>query len=100
MKDRQLENGTIFKILSIDAWRDMEGWTWNNWFEIEEGIYIDKKCQTPRKIFKLLRDWGFLSEDSKGKIYMDDDQYNLTIHDKATGCPVLALEYGSLREES
>ena len=28
------------KLLNVDAWHDGDGWTWNNWHTIEDGIYL------------------------------------------------------------
>lgn len=83
------------KILSIDAWRDGNGWTWNNWFNVGS---IEKeefeKLTTNRKIIKWFRDNDFLSEKSKGKVSVDDDQYNMVICEKSNGRPLYAIEYG------
>ena len=84
------------KVLSIDAWRDSEGWTWNNWFTVGS---INKKTfetlTTNRKILKWFRDEGYLSTTrSPGKCSVDDDQYNITIRNKDTFEPLFAIEYG------
>ena len=83
------------KILSIDAWKENDGWTWNNWFKIGD---IDKeefeKLTTNRKTIKWFRDNDFLSEKSKGKVSVDDDQYNIVICEKSNGRPLYAIEYG------
>jgi phage antirepressor YoqD-like protein len=83
-----------FKVLSIDAWRDGPGWTWNQWFTVGE---IPKECLTwkPRKLFKWLRENGFLVNQSAGKISMEDDQYNIVIKEKSNDRPLFAIEYGS-----
>ena len=95
-KSRHLENGTMFRLLSIDAIKDIEcGWEFNSWHELEEGIYLDNSIQTPRYIFKMLRRMGYLNEYSKGRLCLEDDQYNLLILEKNTRRPILALEYGS-----
>ena len=85
-----------FKLLSIDAWREPEGgWTWNNCFTLEDGIYILESELTPRKIARMLRQWGYLSEYSKGRIYVDMGreymEWFIEIQNKATGEPVFAL---------
>jgi hypothetical protein len=65
---------TRFDLLSIDAWRECEGgWTWNAWYNLEKDIYFAESELTPRKVFKALRKWGFLSDESKGW----DDSYML-----------------------
>jgi len=84
------------KILSIDAWRDGDGWTWNNWhdcgsmdkatFEALEG--------NARKMLAWFRSEGYLRADSAGKCAIDDDGHNVVILNRATGEPVFAIEYG------
>lgn len=82
-----------FKILSIDAWRYDDGWTWNNWFHV--GSIDATDCDNTRKLLKKLRDEGFLSDYSKGKVVVSDDQFNLVISDRYNGKPLFAIEYGS-----
>ena len=83
-------------LLSIDAWRECEGgWTWNSWQTIEEGIYFGEDCLTPRKILAALRKCDYLTAASKGKLAIDDDGYNITIINKDTYEPLLALCYGA-----
>jgi hypothetical protein len=97
--ERQKNTGTMFKLLSIDAIKSPEGqWEFNNWHELEEGIWFDYSSQTPRKIFAALRRMEYLNEFSKGRVFLEDDQYNLLICEKATRRPIFALEYGSLQE--
>lgn len=87
------------RLLSIDAWRDYEGWTWNNWYTIEEGIFWDlSKPMSTRRILKCLRDWGYLSDKSKGKVSIDDDGYYIVIVDRNTHEPIFALCYGEYLE--
>ena len=86
---------TRFNLLSIDAWRECEGgWTWNQWYTVEKDIYFAESELTPRKVLKALRKWGFLTEQSKGKLSLDDDGYNIVIQNKDTFEPILALCYG------
>ena len=83
------------RLLSIDAWREFEGgWTWNQWYSLEEDIYMEETELTPRKIFKALRKWDYLSNESKGRVSLDDDGYNIVIQDKNTYEPIFALCYG------
>lgn len=83
------------KLLSVEAWRDYDGWFWNNWYTLEEGIYWDDTLpMTPRRILKALRDWGYLTKDSAGKLYIDDDGYNYTVCHRGNHEPILALCYG------
>lgn len=82
------------QLLSVDAIRDGEGWTWNNWFKLARvpASLLDAK---PRVLFRELRKLDVLSEESKGKLCIEDDQYNIVIMRKNTRQPILALEYGA-----
>ena len=84
-----------YKLLSIDAWKDDCSWTWNAWYSLGFEAIIEDKDTTPRKVFALLRDEGYLSDESKGRVSLDDDGYNLVIRNKDTYEPIFALEYGS-----
>lgn len=92
----QNETGrALVRVLSIDAWRECDGgWTWNNWHKIGE---VDAAlCDaTPRQLFRALRDAGYLSSDSAGRVAREDDGHNVVINDRATGEPLIALEYGA-----
>ncbi len=81
-------------LLSIDAWRDSEGWNWNQWYTVEKGIYFAVSELTPRKILAYLRKAGFLTAESKGRLRVEDDGYNYVIEDRNTSEPILALAYG------
>jgi hypothetical protein len=85
-----IEKENFYKLLSIDAWRDNDGWTWNNWSLLEEDIYIDPAATT-RAILKSLRN-SYLSDQSKGRVTIEDDGYNLVILDRSTHEPIFALE--------
>jgi len=82
------------KVLSIDAWRDNEnGWFWNQWFSAGE---LDlEENETNRSILHKMRDGGWLTENSKGKVAVEDDQYNIVIVAKGTREPLFAIEYGN-----
>jgi len=83
------------KILSIDAWREQGGWQWNNWFKVGEISKEDfEKLDNNRKILKYFRDEGYLSDGSKGKVAVEDDQYNIVVLKKSTREPLYAIEYG------
>ncbi len=87
------------RLLSIDAWKECEGnWTWNSWYSLESDIYFAESELTPRKILASLRKWGYLTEQSKGRLSIDDDGYNLVIQDKDTFEPLLALCYGEFEQ--
>lgn len=81
-------------ILSIDAWRNTEGdWGWNAWYKRGQ-FPADGIDWSTRKILAWFRDEGFLSDYSKGRLAVDDDQYNLVIVDRRTREPLFAIEYG------
>ena len=61
------------KLLSVDAWRGGDGWTWNNWQTIEDGIYLHESVlNSSRKLLKFCREkLEILTADSKGKVQID-----------------------------
>lgn len=87
------------KILQISAWRNSEqagDYSWNEWFDIGD---MDKATfetigNSTRKILKWLRDENYLSDQSKGKLYVEDDECNLVIVKRSNHCPLIAIEYG------
>jgi hypothetical protein len=82
-----------YRILSIDAWRECDGYTWNAWYDVGD-IDVDASHWNARKLLKYFRDNGFLSEKSAGKCAIDDDQYNIVIVERSTRRPLFAIEYG------
>ena len=98
------ETGDVFyytcKLLSIDAWRDGDGWYWNNISTIEEGIFIAEDSEllsSSRKLLKYFRDnLCVLSDKSKGRVFVDfgNDIMGgvlIVVHHKDTGEPLFAL---------
>ena len=83
------------QILSIDAWRDGSGWTWNNWYRVGSAPR-DVLTMNARQLLAFMRAEGYLSDTSKGRVSVQDDQYNLVITDRGTGQPLFAIEYGSV----
>ena len=81
----------MYTLLSIEAWRYDEGWTWNNWFKIEEDIYIEEPTNV-RSLLKFMRRNGWLSDESKGRVELEDDGYNIVIQDRNTHEPIFAFE--------
>ena len=54
-----MKNETYYKtkLLSVDSWRDGDGWTWDNWQTIEDGIYLHESVlNSSRKLLKFCRD--------------------------------------------
>lgn len=84
------------RVLSIDAWRDGDGWQWNNWHVVGhcEPAIADLSV---RKLLRWMRAEGYLGEGSKGAVTIEDDQYNVVILDRRTLEPLYALEYGALQ---
>jgi len=85
------------RVLSIDAWREFDGsWQWNAWYNV--GALPKEKADildSSRKLLRWFRDEGFLTEESKGKIAIIDDQYNVVIVKRGTMEPLFAVEYGA-----
>ena len=92
-----MKNDTYYKtkLLSVDSLREDFGWSWNNWQTIEEGIYLhETTLNSPRKLLRFCRDkLEILTNDSKGKIQIEDDGYNVQIQLK-TGETLFAFCYG------
>lgn len=82
------------RILSIDAWRDGNGWTWNNWHNVGDTENDTVNLDSPRAVFQYLRERGYLSDYSKGRVALDDDGYNVVVIDRNTREPIFAIEYG------
>jgi predicted house-cleaning NTP pyrophosphatase (Maf/HAM1 superfamily) len=90
-----MQNKTV-SILSIDAWRDPQGWSWNNWYKV--GTCDVSICDlSVREILRYMRSEGYLSATSAGKVAIDDDQYNVVIVNKNTREPLFAIAYGELQ---
>ena len=97
------EDGRAFQtmnVLSIDAWRERSGgWTWDHWHKRgtltvrEFGRLGCRTRQETRVTLTWLREQGYLSEDSKGAVTIEDDQYNLTVLDRKPRKPLIAIEY-------
>lgn len=92
------------RVLSIDAWRDGDGWTWNNWHK--RGTLTVRECSRlgcrtraeTRRTLAWFRENGYLSDASKGAVTLHDDGYNLEVQDRRTGEPLFAIEYGASEE--
>lgn len=86
-----------YRVLSIDAWRYDGGWQWNQWYLAGHVYRHDIDGQSNRHILRVLREAGMLSQQSAGRLRIEDDQYNLVVCDRSNGEPVCAIEYGSER---
>ena len=85
-----LTTENTYTLLSIDAWRDPDGWTWNDMFKIEEDVYLDANTSN-RALLKLMRRNGWLTDNSKGRIQVEDTGYDIEIQDRNTGEPIYAF---------
>ena len=83
-----------YKILSIDAWRYDGGWDWNNWHKVHDAFPAELAGNT-RKTLNWFRRHGLLGEGSKGRVAIEDDEYNYVICDRYNNRPLFAIEYGS-----
>ena len=91
-----MEEDAEIKILSIDAWRDGDGWTWN---DHRKAGTIDPETlatlSTARRLLAWLRAKGYLSGASKGRVRVDEPEcYEgvfIEIQAKGTGKPILAI---------
>lgn len=86
----------VFKVLSIDAWREAEGgWTWNNWYEVRSCEPLPEKILgNTRKMLNWLRKEGVLGDGSLGRVAIEDDQYNYVVIDRHSREPIYAVQYG------
>ena len=84
------------KILSIDAWGNKkDGYQWNNWFKVGEISKEDfENLKTDKQYATWFKDNGFTTSDDMRQITIEDDQNNIVICEKKTGCPLFAIEYG------
>lgn len=82
---------TQYRILSIDAWSDGEGWSWNNWLTVGHL----EVCPDPDQAIQTLIDEGVLDARALALAVAEDDGYNIVIIDRADGMPLYAIEYGA-----
>lgn len=89
-----------FKVLSIDAWAEMENsWTWNNWHKVDEYCEDENGELNEDNALKFF----FLSLGYRGPFHkfsalysIEDDNYNLVLVDnKNNFMPLYAIQYGS-----
>ena len=86
---------TKYRLVSIDAWRnECGGWDWNQSYTVEDGVYLGNDI-TARRLLKFMRQSGWLTEKSKGRVRIDwhnemCDPF-IEILNKNTGEPLLAF---------
>ena len=86
-------------VVSIDAWRHGEGWTWNAWYKLTTlDAERAARCETPRRVTRLLRELGVLGvlgAQSAGRVRVYYDRAcengNIEIQDRHTGEPLYAI---------
>jgi hypothetical protein len=90
-----MNNDTFYKahLVDIDAWHDGDGWYWNNSFIVERDIFFEDKSLTTRKILNALRKWGYLSNESKGMVTVQDAWPIIEIQNRKTYEPIYALVF-------
>ena len=81
----------VARLLSVDAWREPEGWTWNNWHA--RGMVPLAWCDLkPRALLRRLRERGL--DLPPGEVRVEDDGYNVEIQARGTREPLYAIAYG------
>ena len=89
-----MTESTKYRLVSIDAWRDDGGWQWNQWYSVEDGVYLGNDI-TARRLLKFMRQSGWLTEKSKGRVRIDWHNEMcepfIEILNKNTGEPLLAF---------
>ena len=79
-------------LLSIDAWKEDGGWTWNASYFVERDIIMADSAITARKVTKMLRKMDFLTQASKGKVRVEMGLWPLVeVQLKSNGMPLYAL---------
>ena len=81
----------VAQLLSVGAWREPEGWTWNNWHK--RGMVPLAWCDLkPRALLRRLRERGL--DLPPGAVCVEDDGYNVEIQARGTREPLYAIAYG------
>ena len=81
----------VAQLLSVEAWREPEGWTWNNWHK--RGMVPLAWCDLkPRALLRNLRAHGL--DLPPGAVCVEDDGYNVEIQARGTREPLYAIAYG------
>jgi len=83
-----------FKLASVDAWNDGDGWYWNNQYMLNDDLSFTEKDLTTRKILSSLRKMNYLSDASKGRVTIEDISdvdYCFEIQDRKTREPLFCL---------
>jgi hypothetical protein len=80
------------EIRAIEAWRHEEGWTWNNSITAGEFIISQETLNSSRMVLAFMRANGFLTEQSTGKVRIDDNASGIIeVQNKNTYEPLFAI---------
>ena len=81
-------------LVSIDAWKEDGGWTWNASYTVERDIIMADSAITARKVTKMLRKMDFLTHASKGKVRVEMGLWPLVeVQLKSNEMPLCALMF-------
>ena len=87
----RLEVENMYTLYSIDAWKEPEGgWTYNIMYEIEKNIYLDSELSS-RALLKFMRRCGWLTEFSKGKVEVNNTEYDIEILNHSNKKPLFCF---------
>ena len=78
-------------LVSIDAWKEDGGWTWNASYYVERDIVMADSAITARRVTKMLRKMEQLSQWSKGRVKVSDEWPIIEVQLKSNGRPLFAL---------
>ena len=82
------------KILSIDAWAEEDGWSWNTWNTVGDISKEDfEKLKTDKEIAVWMEEHGFTTTSDMRKILIDDDGFNVVLCERKSKMPVFAVVY-------
>jgi len=80
------------RILSIDAWADGDGWSWNQWWIV--GEITKEEFEAITDYAQWFVDNGYIEPHAESLVDTEDDQYNIVLFEKENGMPIYAIEYG------
>jgi hypothetical protein len=84
------------KILSIDAMNDGGVWDWNQRYHIGNISKEEFEClESDEDFIEFFYQGGYINEDSKTKVLIEDDEYNIVLKVAEDLRPLYAIEYGN-----
>ena len=92
-----MKKGLLMKhrLLYVDAMHDGEGWSWNNWYTLDEIDLADNLTEKDYFTYLLSEGWLTSSAIFDKNVCIFDDGYNIEVQDVINDAkPVLALCYG------